>query len=206
MTGPKTHFEKIEEHLKELGFLHVSGDEIPNVRELLTGKKSKGSWWADPAAHQIFAITQSLEDHPDVTTAKLVSNKVTFVHRRLWPTLFAVAAARDDWQLQGLSKRAVLLLKQIDRDDVLLTNKIKSSSGTRIGDVARELELRLLVHSEQFHTESGAHAKRLETWETWAKRVNLKNRHLSSTVARRFIEKRLKEINAKYSGRGRLPW
>jgi hypothetical protein len=132
---------------------------------LLTGQRSKGSWWADDAAHTIFAITQELEDHADVAITKLISKKVTFVHRKQWSRLFAVASARDDWQLEGLSKPAQSLLKEIDRDGTLFTNSVKGSSVAKIGDVARELELRLLVHSDQFHTESGAHAKRLETWK-----------------------------------------
>src|SRR5262245_50877624 len=172
MTASKTHFDNVFIHLKDIGFLHVSGDEIPNVRELVTGKKSKGSWWADAAAHQIFTVMQLLGDHPDVTITKLISRKVTFIHRKLWTRLFAVAAARDDWQLQGLSKPSTLLLKQIEKEGTLLTNSVKRSD-TKIGDAARELEFRLLIHSDQFHTESGAHAKRLETWELWARRVDL---------------------------------
>jgi hypothetical protein len=192
--------------LIDIGVLHVSGDEIPNVRELLTAERSKGSWWADPAAQRIFAVTQELEDHVDVTVTKLISKKVTFVHRKLWTRLFAVASARDDWQLESLSKPAQFLLKEIDKDGTLFTNSMKKSLVAKTGDAARELELRLLVHSDQFHTESGAHAKRLETWESWARRVNLKGQPVGSERARRFLEKRLDEINKSYSGRGRLPW
>jgi len=206
MTASKTHFVRVLKELTEIGFLHVSGDEIPNIRELLTGQRSKGSWWADPAAHKIFAVTQELEDHVDVTVTKLISKKVTFVHRKLWTKLFAVASARDDWQLKGLSKPAQLLLNEVDKDGVLFTNSMRRPSGAKTGDAARELEQRLLVHSDQFHTESGAHAKRLETWESWATRVHLKDRSVGSDRARSFFEKRLDEINKSYSGRGRLPW
>jgi hypothetical protein len=206
MTASKTHFEKVLNHLRDAGLLHLSGDEIPSVRALLTGRSSKGSWWADPAAQKIFIVTQALEDHPDVTIVKLISKKVTFVHRKLWLTLLSASAARDEWQLKNLSKPAELLLNEIDQHDTLFTNSVKKSLATKIGDAARELELRLLIHSEQFHTESGAHAKQLETWESWAKRVNLKGRRLSSIDARNSLEKHLNRINQTYSGRGRLPW
>src|SRR5262245_32336058 len=199
MTASKINFDNVFTHLKDIGLLHLAGDEIPNVRELVTGKKSKGSWWADPAAHQIFAVTQLLEDHPDVTITKLISRKVTLVHRKLWTRLFAVATGRDEWQIQGLSRPTALLLKQVEKEGTLLTNNIKRSD-TKIGDAARELEFRLLIHSDQIHTESGAHAKRLETWESWARRVNLKGRSVRSETARSFFEKRLKEINKSYSG------
>ena len=206
MTVPKTHFDRVLRKLTDIGLLHVSGVEIPNVRELITGQKSKGSWWADPAAHEIFAITQELEDHGDVTIVKLISKKVTLVHRKLWTRLFAIASARDDWQLEDLSIPAQLLLKDIDKNGTLRTNSLKRSSVAKMGEAARELELRLLVHADQFHTESGAHAKRLETWQSWARRVNLTGRSVESERARRFLEKRLEEINKSYSGRGRLPW
>jgi len=205
MTASKINFDNVFTHLKDIGLLHLAGDEIPNVRELVTGKKSKGSWWADPAAHQIFAVTQLLEDHPDVTITKLISRKVTLVHRKLWTRLFAVATGRDEWQIQGLSRPTALLLKQVEKEGTLLTNNIKRSD-TKIGDAARELEFRLLIHSDQFHTESGAHAKRLETWELWARRVDLKGRSVRSELARSFFEERLNEINKSYSRRGHLPW
>src|SRR5690349_12441118 len=134
MTAPKTHFDRVLKELTSRGFLHVSGDEIPNIRELLTGHRSRGSWWADPAAQKIFAVTQELEDHADATITKLISRKVTFVHRKLWTRLLAVASAGDHWQLEGLSKPAQLLLKEIDKHGALLTNNIPSLSGPRIGD------------------------------------------------------------------------
>jgi len=76
MTVPKTHFDRVLKELTNIGFLHVSGEEIPNVRELLTGKRLKGSWWADAAAQKIFNVTQELEDHTDVTITKLISRKL----------------------------------------------------------------------------------------------------------------------------------
>jgi hypothetical protein len=206
MTVSKTYFEKVLDQLRDIGLLHLSGDEIPSVRELLTGRRSKGSWWADPAAQKIFNVNQALEDHPDVTIVKLISKKVTFVHRKLWLALLSASAARDEWQVKNLSKPAQLLLNEIDKDGTLFTNSVKRSFATKIGDAARDLELRLLIHSDQFHTESGAHAKRLETWEAWAKRVNLKGRRLNSIDARYLLEKHLDAINQTYSGRGRLPW
>jgi hypothetical protein len=200
------NFQKAFNRLTEIGFLLVSGSEIPDVRQLITGTRSKGSWWADPAAHKIFAVNERLEDHADVTITKLISGKVTFVHRNLWHELFAVASAREDWQLRGLSVPAKSLLREVEKAGELFTNKISSSVANKPGDAARELELKLLIHSEQIHTESGSHAKMLETWDAWAKRVNFKYRSLDPSRARHFFEKRLDEVNKKYSGWGRLPW
>lgn len=74
------------------------------------------------------------------------------------------------------------------------------------GKAARELENRLLIHAQQFHSESGAHAKLLETWETWASRISFKDTRLSLSRARHFLEKRVKEVNQEFSGHGSLPW
>ena len=200
------NFVKVLSKLTEIGFLLVSGSEIPDVRGLIANRRSKGSWWADSAAHEIFAINEMLEDHPDVTITKLISGKVTFVHRKLWRTLFAVASAREDWQLRGLSVPAQLLLRELDKAGSLFTHKLPKSSGPKPGETARELELRLLIHSEQIHTESGSHAKLMETWEAWAQRVNFKYSPLDPSRARHSLEKRLDEVNKEYSGRGQLPW
>ncbi len=200
------NFDKVFKRLEEIGLLLISGNEIPDVRGLITRNSSKGSWWSDEAAHEIFAVNELLEDHADVTITKLISGKVTFVHRQLWQKLFAVATAREEWQMRGLSVPAQLLLKEIDKRQTLLTNKLGTSLGAKPGDVARELELRLLVHSEQVHTESGSHAKLIESWESWAKRVEFKPRTMDVARARHFFEKLLDEINEQHSGNGRLPW
>jgi hypothetical protein len=200
------NFEKVFQKLSEIGLLHVSGNQIPNVQKVITGTTSKGSWWADPAGHDIFAVNQLLEDDPDVAVTKLVSAKVTFVHRKWWPQLFAVATAREEWQLDRLSVAARSMLKAVDEAGMLLTNKLPRSFGSKPGELARELELRLLIYSEQIHTESGSHAKQLETWASWAKRNHFKYRSLDPSKARQALEKRLHEINQEHSGSGRLPW
>jgi hypothetical protein len=192
--------------LEDTGLLHLMGSEIPDVCRLVTSERIKGSWWGDPAGHEIFAISEMLADHPDITVTKLISGKVTFVHRKLWQKLVAVGRARDEWQMRNLTSQGRLLLRRIDKEGSLITNKLGPSFGKKPGDTARELELRLLIHSDQIHTESGSHAKILETWEEWAKRVGLRKRPLESSTARRFFEKRIEEINNKYSGCGRLPW
>lgn len=200
------NFEKVLQKLSEIGFLHVSGNQIPSVQQVITGTTSKGSWWADSASNDIFAVNELLEDHPDVAVTKLISAKVTFVHRGWWPQLFAVATARDEWQLEGLSVAGKSMLKAVDEAGTLLTNKLPRSRGFKPGELARELELRLLIYSEQIHTESGSHAKQLETWAKWAKRNHFKYRSIDPSKARQAFEQRLHEINAQHSGSGRLPW
>jgi len=196
------NFEQSIELLEEIGLLLVRGTEIPDVCRLVTGKEFKGSWWSNPAAHQIFGVNERLADHPDITLAKLISGKVTFVHRQLWPQLFILGTQRSDWQVSGLSAKAKQLLKTLDAKTTLVSTDL----GPKPGDLVRELELKLLIHTDQVHTEKGAHAKVLETWETWAQRVGFKPKRSNTSAAQSFFEKRVEEINQRFGGRGRLPW
>ena len=148
----------------------------------------------------IFAVSEMLEDHPDVLIVKLISEKVTFVHRELWGHVYSIGVAREDWQLKNLAPAAKQLLKTLDAEGSLQTNKLKA------GEAARELERRLLLHANQIHTESGAHAKVIETWDTWAERAGFRARAKSPVAARRFLEKRLAEVNKNFGGKGRVPW
>jgi hypothetical protein len=61
------------------------------LAEAIAGEPIRGSWWAHPRGHQIFAILGALGESPDILTCRLVDGKVTFVHRRLWPALVRVA-------------------------------------------------------------------------------------------------------------------
>lgn len=75
------------------GALLASGKgPIPNLAELIAKGPIRGSWWAHPSGHEIFAALSVLGDSPDVLFFKLVGGKVTLVHRRLWAALARLAA------------------------------------------------------------------------------------------------------------------
>ena len=202
----KTQFEQVSLQLERYGMLLLSDSSLPSVSGLVTDERISGSWWAHKAAHTIFAVSQMLEDHQDVMVMKLVSEKVTFVHRELWGRIYSVGVAREDWQLANLSREAKQLLKALDEEGTLQTSKLGKKFGPKPGHNARELELRLLIHADQIHTESGAHAKVLETWDAWAERVGMRANAKSPSEARLFLEERLKQINKAYNANGRLPW
>jgi hypothetical protein len=198
------HFNLVMTNLEQYGMLLVSGAEILDVRRLVSGKTGKGSWWSDPAAQTIFEVNELLDDHPDVTIAKLVSKKVTFVHRELWSYLYAVATAKSEWQTVGLTEPARELLTQVEEAGSIATNDL--SKAIKPGNLAKELELRLLVHSAQVHTDSGAHAKILESWSHWAKRIKFKPKIITLQDAQTFLEERLAKINKECEGTGTFPW
>ena len=199
-------FDEIFHQLQEFGLLLLSDSSLPNVAALVAGEKVSGSWWSHKAAHRIFAVSEMLEDHSDVLIMKLVSNKVTFVHRQLWEKIYSIGVAREDWQLRKLSPFAKRLLKTLDTQGVLQTDKLGQEFGLRPAETTRELESRLLLHANQIHTESGAHAKVIETWPAWAKRASFRARATSSVTARHFFEQRLKDLHENFGGTSKLPW
>jgi hypothetical protein len=78
--------------LKREGVMLESGHgPVPNLVELIAGEPVKGHWWSHPDSHRIFALTRFVRGSPDVLTCRMVSGKVTFVHRRLWPALVRLA-------------------------------------------------------------------------------------------------------------------
>ena len=198
-----TAWNVVFDKLEALGLLLESDPKLPSVCRLITGEPMKGSWWSHPMAQTIFQVNERLDDHPDVIITKLVSNKVTFVHRQLWPDLFAIGSARETWQMEKLSTQAKALLNGVDTEGAISTDKLVKLE--RPGEAARELEFRLLVHSEQFHTESGKHAKRLETWEHWAERAGV-TKSIKVADAKKKFEAHLHELNKQFMGNGTLAW
>jgi len=172
------------------------------------GKPIRGSWWGHPKAHDIFRVVCRIADHPDVAVTKLISGKVTFVHRKLWLALLAIGMAREPWQMKGLSPKARNLLQIVDRKGEVRSDRLPASTRrTQAGwrEAIRELEERLLVYAAEFHSETGAHAKRLETWKHWAARVSLKLGQVGTEEAKEELKKFAQKI-AEHSDIPKLAW
>ena len=202
------HFKSVMAQLKRDGFLLESDPQLPSVCTLITGEPLKGSWWSHPMAQVIFAVNELLEDHADVLITKLVSGKVTFVHRRLWPEILAIGSARDPWQLRKLSELAQWILKRVDEEGSVTTESLSPASygKGKVGDATRELERKLLINATQVHTPSGAHAKILQSWPTWALKANLGSRQTSIAAAMTKLERRIAKQNEEFVADAKLPW
>jgi hypothetical protein len=210
MTTAK-YFKHVLSKLVKYGFLLESDTKLPSVCGLITGGPLTGSWWSHPLAQDIFQVNEQLEDHPDVLITKLISGKVTFVHRELWPEIVAIGTAKQSWQTARLSAPAQELLNTVKKAGFLRTDQMVGRSSStakkdKPGDIARELERRLLIHAEQVHTESGAHAKALETWEHWSKRKSFTRTVIQAEEAKKNLEERLRKLNDEFDGTARLPW
>jgi hypothetical protein len=127
---------------------------------------------------------------------KLISGKVTYIHRPLWPAIVAIGTAREPWQMDGLSKEAKALLKKTDS-----LGNVEAS-----GDAVRELEARLLVNAASIHTDSGSHRKEMQNWTAWAKSVRLGKVKLTPDEAKAQLESVVARINQQFGANGTLPW
>jgi hypothetical protein len=126
--------------------------------------------------------------------SKLLSRKVTFVHRRFWRALAAVGRAREKWQMRMLTPDARRLLERVDKEHCVRT----------AGKSAKLLEQALLVAGRQVHTETGAHALELTAWPVFARRNRL--RIMPANRARAELETALLAMNREYGARATLPW
>jgi hypothetical protein len=184
--------------LQEHGLLLQTDANLPNVCALVAGAPVRGSWWAHPRSHEIFRVNCELAAHPDVLVTKLISGKITYLHRALWPAFVAIGRARKPWQIEHLSHDAHNLLAEVDRKPI--------QTDRRVSKPASELEINLLVYSEQFHTDAGAHARRLESWDHWSIRTGYIGEQITLISARLTLEDVVASLNGKFKGRGRLPW
>ena len=177
--------------LERYGLLLLQDPRLPSLATLIAGAPIKGSWWGHPAGKDIFRIAGELDDDGDVTTAKLLAGKVTFVHRRLFAALAAVGAERAAWQLAKLPRAAAALLTRVDDDGALEAS----------GPPAKELERRLLVAARQVHTDAGAHATELTTWQRFRRATG--TRAITAARGRTDLEAAAAALGA---ARSLLPW
>ncbi|HZJ55122.1 MAG TPA: hypothetical protein VFD38_13360 [Myxococcaceae bacterium] len=177
--------------LERTGLLFMHDARKPSLTALVAGKPIQGSWWGHPAGKRIFQVANALEDGGQVLFVPLLSAKVTLVHRRLWPALLAVGEARAPWQLGKLEDRAVALLREVD-----LTGRVRAS-----GPSSKALSRALLVHSEQVHTQGGAHATELVAWREVRRARGLESR-LDPAAGQAALQSAAAELGAA----GGLPW
>ena len=63
----------------------------PTLTHRIVGEPIRGSWWAHPMAHEIFALIQDIHSSKAVLVCPLAGGKITYVHRRLWPYFVRLA-------------------------------------------------------------------------------------------------------------------
>lgn len=199
--------ERAARAVERYGVLLEADAVLPSVATLVAGEPVRGSWWGHRRGQAIYAVAGALGHRPEVVVVRLVLGKLTFVHRRLWPALLGVAAAGEPWQTEGLSPVARDLLARVRRHGMVRTDQLKALGGGNaraLNRAARELEARLLVRGGNLHTETGAHAKYVETWAEWARRAGYRGRRLTSEHGKARLEHAVAGLPG--SDRRALPW
>ncbi|MET0231938.1 MAG: hypothetical protein ABW186_13475 [Rhodanobacteraceae bacterium] len=77
---------------------------IPSLAEAIAGEPIRGSWWSNANGDAIFRLTRALRDADDVLVCRLVDDKVTFAHRRVWPALVRLADRLKPSRLARISE------------------------------------------------------------------------------------------------------
>ena len=67
--------------------LESANGPVPSLLEAALGRRPRGSWWADPEGKAFFWLTRAMRARSDILVCRLVSGKITYVHRRVWPAL-----------------------------------------------------------------------------------------------------------------------
>ena len=193
--------------MRRYGLLLESDPRLPSVVSLVAGKPIAGSWWGHPSGGAIYREVRKLADRSDVVLLKLLNGKVTFVLDTLWPQVYAVGCCGEPWQVNGLNPQSLRLLELVRRHGLIRTDDPRSrvAAGPQVSVAALHLERRLLVLGTQVHTESGRHAKSLESWPHWARRKRLASR-LPATRAKAELAELVGRLNAEFKGKARVPW
>ncbi|HSE17219.1 MAG TPA: hypothetical protein VLB46_09195 [Pyrinomonadaceae bacterium] len=74
--------------------LESAHGRVPAFADFVAGERVT-RWWSHPKGRLIFALTRAMRDSPDVLTCRLIDQKVTYVHRRLWPALVKLSEEFD---------------------------------------------------------------------------------------------------------------
>ncbi len=193
--------------LSKTGLLLQSDSLLPSVAGIVSGEKIVGSWWGHKKGHEIFTVLNHLNAHPDAMLTRLVSGKVTYLHRSLWPDFLALATSEAGWQTADLTHASRQLYRIVQkRGEVRMDQVVSMRNITSFSKAAREIEGRLLVYSDEIHTQVGAHSKVLMTWSRCPKVLGQRLKRADRTEARGRFDALVGELNRRYGASATLPW
>lgn len=207
--GLHLQVSKVRADVRRFGLLPFTDSEAPSVVSIVAGGPISGSWWGHPAGQLIYQVSESLDADPDLLVLKLWREKMTLVHRLLWPALARIGKGHTDWQMDGLRQSELRLLAQIQRDPTARRDQQSLDSPTESLDdrhMLRVLEQRLLVLTRSVHTSTGAHALEAESWATWGARVHTPAFRGSISSAELAIENAARRLTPGVDPRRLLPW
>src|SRR4029078_7261953 len=91
-----------------LGFVETNGivlesahGRVPTFADFVAGERVT-RWWGHPKRQLIFTLTRAMRDSPDVLTCRFIDNKITYIHRRLWPALVKLSGELETSKLGAI--------------------------------------------------------------------------------------------------------
>lgn len=130
-------------YIEEQGVVLESGQgAVPSLTQAIAGEAIRGSWWGHPKGRVIFRMTRAVRDSADVLVCRLIEGKITYVHRRLWPSLVRLAdqlepssldAIREEHTKSGAHKLVITAFPQWVSKEVLNAARKLSEAEARSG-------------------------------------------------------------------------
>ena len=106
----------------------------------------------------------------------------------------------------GLPRTSQALLRRVEREGELDPSQIAQAGVRTPASAIKELERRLLIHTEEVHTAKGAHARHLESWDRWQERVGWSGPTVTTRIGRERILEAVRSVCRASGGSCRLPW
>jgi hypothetical protein len=72
---------------------------VPCLVEAIVGEPVPGTWWSHPRARHIFEVLNVVADSREILRCRLVNDKITYVHERVWSALVRLAVRIGDRRL-----------------------------------------------------------------------------------------------------------
>lgn len=197
----------ILQYLRRHVLLPLSDADIPSLTWLAAGEPIRGSWWGNAKGADIYAALVAVSEDEDVLACKLLAGKVTFVHRIIWANVVAVGSSREPWQLATLTQEGAVLLDEVDDKQTVVAgdSAVLDAKPSKVrSKVVRELEQRLLIHTDEVHTEHGSHSKVLQHWDYWCDTKQLQRPLPGVHKSKRRIEELVADLGCDPAAL--LPW
>lgn len=88
---------------------------VPTLVDAVAGEPIKGSWWGHPKGKKIFWALDGVTDSSDILVCRLVQNKVSLVHKSVWPALVRVSKRFPAGQLAQVQQEHTASGQHINR-------------------------------------------------------------------------------------------
>jgi hypothetical protein len=183
-------FDRVLDVIMLCGLLIEAHPVLPSVAALIIDESVGDAWREHADREAVDAVLTRLAEHEDVLGVPLISERVTWIHRQLWPALLAVVSVPEPWQTNRLSADVVMLYARVDEDGVVDRDEADDA-------VTRELHDRLLAH---------VGPERIMSWERWCRSRHSPRPDVSPPARRRLVEATGRAVCRGFHCGAVLPW